>query len=147
MTASAPWRGATVPGGPLAYPARQRLHGAVSPCRRRGDEIARHSFLLDGEAIVTNDRGLTVFDLIRYQRHGGDAMLITFDLIELEGEDLAKLTLELERTRDPDEIARRSGTISRLLRRVDVRPGAPRPPSPREMYIRQLRQLDQGFGR
>jgi hypothetical protein len=41
-----------------------------------------------GEAIVTNDRGLAVFDLIRHKRHGADAMLLAFDLIELDGEDL-----------------------------------------------------------
>jgi hypothetical protein len=31
--------------------------------------LPAHSFLLDGEAIVTNDRGLAVFDLIRHKRH------------------------------------------------------------------------------
>ena len=34
------------------------------------------SFLLDGEAIVTDDRGLAVFDLIRHKRHGADAVLL-----------------------------------------------------------------------
>jgi ATP-dependent DNA ligase len=42
--------------------------------------LPAHSFLLDGEAIVTNDRGLAVFDLIRYQR--------------LEGEDLRRTPIE-----------------------------------------------------
>jgi len=46
-------------------------------------------FLLDGEAIVTNARGLAPFDLIRHKRHGGDVVLIAFDLIELDGEDCA----------------------------------------------------------
>src|SRR4029077_4654179 len=50
--------------------------------------LPAHSFLLDGEAIVTNHRGLGVFELIRRHRHGVDAVLIAFDLIELEGEDL-----------------------------------------------------------
>ena len=45
------------------------------------------SFLLDGEAIVTDDKGLAVFELIRRQRHGGAAVLCAFDLIELDGED------------------------------------------------------------
>jgi bifunctional non-homologous end joining protein LigD len=56
--------------------------------------LPAHSFLLDGEAIVTNDRGLAVFDLIRHRRHGGDAVLIAFDLIELEGEDLRRMPIE-----------------------------------------------------
>jgi bifunctional non-homologous end joining protein LigD len=61
------------------------------------DAITRlpaHSFLLDSEAIVTNERGLAVFDLIRHQRHGKDAVLIAFDLIELEGEDLRRTPIE-----------------------------------------------------
>jgi bifunctional non-homologous end joining protein LigD len=56
--------------------------------------LPAHSFLLDGETIVTNDRGLAVFDLIRQQRHGKDAVLIAFDLIELEGEDLRRTPIE-----------------------------------------------------
>jgi bifunctional non-homologous end joining protein LigD len=52
------------------------------------------SFLLDGEAIVTNAKGLAVFDLIRHKRHGGDAVLIAFDLIALDGEDLRRRPIE-----------------------------------------------------
>ncbi|MFZ3226467.1 MAG: DNA ligase [Xanthobacteraceae bacterium] len=46
------------------------------------------SFLIDGEAIVIDDRGLAVFELVRRARHGGVAVFCAFDLIELEGEDL-----------------------------------------------------------
>ena len=56
--------------------------------------LPARSFLLDSEAIVTNDRGLAVFDLIRHQRHGHDAVLLAFDLIELEGEDLRRMPIE-----------------------------------------------------
>jgi len=56
--------------------------------------LPAHSFLLDGEAIVTNERGLAVFDLIRHKRHGADAVLLAFDLIELEGEDLRRMPIE-----------------------------------------------------
>src|SRR5215472_5247381 len=56
--------------------------------------LPAHSFLLDGEAIVTNDRGLAVFDLIRHKRHGAAAVLIAFDLIEFEGEDLRRMPIE-----------------------------------------------------
>ncbi len=52
------------------------------------------SFLIDGEAIVTNECGLAVFDLIRQQRHGADALLIAFNLIELDGEDLRRTPIE-----------------------------------------------------
>jgi bifunctional non-homologous end joining protein LigD len=35
-----------------------------------------------------------VFDLIRHQRHGDEAVLVAFDLIELEGEDLRRMPIE-----------------------------------------------------
>ena len=56
--------------------------------------LPANSFLLDGEAIVTNERGLAVFDLIRHKRHGADAVLLAFDLIELDGEDLRRSPIE-----------------------------------------------------
>jgi bifunctional non-homologous end joining protein LigD len=56
--------------------------------------LPARSFLLDSEAIVTNERGLAVFDLIRRSRNGKDAVLIAFDLIELEGEDLRRTPIE-----------------------------------------------------
>jgi bifunctional non-homologous end joining protein LigD len=56
--------------------------------------LSARSFLLDGEAIVTNERGLAVFDLIRHKRHGADAVLLAFDLIELDGEDLRRTPIE-----------------------------------------------------
>jgi bifunctional non-homologous end joining protein LigD len=52
------------------------------------------SFLIDGEAIVTNDSGLAVFELIRRSRHGGSAVLCAFDLIELDGADLHRAPIE-----------------------------------------------------
>jgi bifunctional non-homologous end joining protein LigD len=56
--------------------------------------LPAHSFLIDGEAIVTNDDGLADFELIRRHRHGGRAVLCAFDLIELEGEDLRRAPIE-----------------------------------------------------
>jgi bifunctional non-homologous end joining protein LigD len=57
------------------------------------------SFLLDGEAIVTNHRGLAVFDLIRRNGHGRDAVLCAFDLIEFDGEDLRRTPIERRKER------------------------------------------------
>src|SRR5690349_5363609 len=51
-------------------------------------------FLIDGEAICTNGDGLAVFDLIRRERHGEHAVMIAFDLIELDGEDLRRWPIE-----------------------------------------------------
>ncbi len=52
------------------------------------------SFLIDGEAIVTDDKGLAVFELIRRARNGGAAVLCAFDLIELDGADLRRAPIE-----------------------------------------------------
>ena len=46
------------------------------------------SCALDGEAIVVNTDGLSVFDLIRYRQHDQAAVLCAFDLTELDGKDL-----------------------------------------------------------
>jgi bifunctional non-homologous end joining protein LigD len=62
-------------------------------------------FLLDGEAIVINERGLAVSDLIRHKHHGADAVLVAFDLIELDGEDLRRMPIE-ERKRKMAKLVR-----------------------------------------
>ncbi len=56
--------------------------------------LSARSFLIDGEAIVTNGDGLAMFDLIRRHRHGDAAVLCAFDLIELDGEDLRRSSIE-----------------------------------------------------
>jgi len=56
--------------------------------------LPAHSFLIDGEMIVTDETGLAVFDLIRRRRPECDAVLVAFDLIELEGKDLRRLPIE-----------------------------------------------------
>jgi bifunctional non-homologous end joining protein LigD len=52
------------------------------------------SCLIDGEAIVCDEDGLAVFDLIR--RHGALASAVhcAFDLLELDGRDLRREPLE-----------------------------------------------------
>jgi ATP dependent DNA ligase domain len=52
------------------------------------------SCLIDGEAIVCDENGLAVFELIR--RHGtiASAMHCAFDLLELDGEDLRRQPVE-----------------------------------------------------
>src|ERR1051325_10909357 len=52
------------------------------------------SCLIDGEAIVCNESGLAVFELIR--RHGAlaSAVLCAFDLLELDGRDLRREPIE-----------------------------------------------------
>jgi bifunctional non-homologous end joining protein LigD len=52
------------------------------------------SCLIDGEAIVCDDNGLAVFELIR--RHGAIATAVhcAFDLLELDGNDLRRQPIE-----------------------------------------------------
>jgi bifunctional non-homologous end joining protein LigD len=53
--------------------------------------LPARSFLIDGEAIVTNGNELAVFDLIRRKRNGGAGVLIAFDLIKLMSHSITVL--------------------------------------------------------
>ena len=57
------------------------------------------SCLIDGEAIVSNEAGLAVFELIRRARHGAQAVLCAFDLLELDGVDLRRLPIQQRKDR------------------------------------------------
>jgi bifunctional non-homologous end joining protein LigD len=52
------------------------------------------SCFIDGEAIVVDERGVSVFDLLRYRRHDNIAVLCAFDLIEVDGKDLRGVPIE-----------------------------------------------------
>jgi bifunctional non-homologous end joining protein LigD len=52
------------------------------------------SCLIDGEAIVVDERGLSAFDLLRSWRHDHAAVLCAFDVIEVDGKDLRGLPLK-----------------------------------------------------
>jgi ATP-dependent DNA ligase len=45
------------------------------------------SCVIDGEAIVCDDNGLAVFDLIRGHATNASAILCAFDLLEVNGEE------------------------------------------------------------
>jgi bifunctional non-homologous end joining protein LigD len=64
------------------------------------------SCFIDGEAIVVDESGLSVFELIRYRQHNDAAVLCAFDLIELDGKDLRLSPIE-ERKRTLAELLRR----------------------------------------
>jgi bifunctional non-homologous end joining protein LigD len=65
------------------------------------------SCVVDGEAIVVDENGLSVFDLIRYRRQDHAVTLCAFDLLELDGEDLRRMPIEV-----------RKATLKGLLRRT-----------------------------
>jgi bifunctional non-homologous end joining protein LigD len=76
--------------------------------------LPARSFLIDGEAIVTNGDGLAVFDLIRHKRHGDAAVLCAFDLVELDGEDLRRSSIEY-RKRKLAKLVTRSAHLGIVL--------------------------------
>ena len=66
-------------------------------------EAAQHlvrakSFLIDGEAVIVGDDGMSDFRALRSKRRGHEAVLYAFDLIEHDGDDLCSLSL-LQRKR------------------------------------------------
>ena len=52
------------------------------------------SCLIDGEAIVCDENGLAVFELIRGHDSKTSAVLCAFDLLELDGKDLRRRPIE-----------------------------------------------------
>ncbi len=70
--------------------------------------LPARSCVIDGEAIICDDIGLAVFELIRRRRSRLDAVLCAFDLIELDGTD---------HRREP--IEKRERLLQRLLRGAD----------------------------
>ena len=66
------------------------------------------SFLIDGEAVCCDDKGIAVFDKLRQRRNEWSVFLVAFDLLELNGRDLR---------REPIEI--RKAELARLLRNAE----------------------------
>jgi ATP-dependent DNA ligase len=99
--------------------ARRNMAGAVRLITRNGNDFTRRfpfiamavaqlrvqSCVIDSEAIVCDDSGLAVFELIRQYRTHASAVHCAFDLLELDGEDLRRLPIE-----------RRKARLAKLLR-------------------------------
>ena len=81
--------------------------------------LPARSCIVDCEAIVCNDDGLSVFDLIRYRRKDHHASLCAFDLLELNGQDLRDRPLE-ERKAALKMLLRRSHPGIAYNRHFDV---------------------------
>jgi bifunctional non-homologous end joining protein LigD len=58
------------------------------------ESLPVRSCFIDGEAIVVDANGLSVFDLLRYRQHDNAAVLCAFDLIEVDGADLRRTPIE-----------------------------------------------------
>ena len=57
------------------------------------NSLTATSFVIDGEAVILRDDGVYDFNALRNTGHGGEVILIAFDLIELNGDDLRKRPL------------------------------------------------------
>jgi bifunctional non-homologous end joining protein LigD len=64
--------------------------------------LRSRSCIIDGEAVACDKNGVASFNLVRYRRHDESVFLYTFDVIELNGDDLRhdpletrKVTLEM----------------------------------------------------
>jgi bifunctional non-homologous end joining protein LigD len=75
--------------------------------------------IVDCEAIVCNDDGLSVFDLIRYLRKDYLVSLCAFDLLELNGQDFRPQSLE-ERKAELKMLLRKSHPGIAYNRHFDV---------------------------
>jgi len=116
-----PSKAAQPPSGPLwvheikpdAYRLMVRRDGARVRCFTRNGydwadrfpaiveaalRIKAQSFLIDGEAVIVGDDGMSDFRALRSKRRGHEAVLYAFDLIEHDGDDLCSLSL-LQRKR------------------------------------------------
>ena len=71
------------------------------------ESLPVRSCVIDGEAIVVNEDGLSIFDILRYRLRDDAAVLCAFDLIEADGVDLRRQPLE-----------RRKATLAELLYNV-----------------------------
>jgi len=56
--------------------------------------LPARSCVIDGEAIVCDENGLAVFDLMRGHGSNASAVLCAFDLLELDGKDLRRRPIE-----------------------------------------------------
>jgi len=59
-----------------------------------GESLPVQSCFIDGEAVVVDHNGLSVFELLRYRQNDGAAVLCAFELIELDGKNLRKEPIE-----------------------------------------------------
>jgi len=81
--------------------------------------LPARSCIVDCEAIVCNDDGLSVFDMVRYRRKDHLVSLCAFDLLELNGQDMRDRPLE-ERKAALKMLLRRSHPGIAYNRHFDV---------------------------
>jgi bifunctional non-homologous end joining protein LigD len=76
--------------------------------RQAAHALRATSFLLDGEAVNCNEDLFPDFNTLRHRRNDRTVFLYAFDLIELDGRDLRRETIET-----------RKAALVKLLRKAD----------------------------
>ena len=61
------------------------------------NKLKARSCLIDGEAVCCNEHGVPAFEMLRHRSNDQDVVLIAFDLLELDGDDLRREPLEVRK--------------------------------------------------
>ena len=86
------------------------------------------SCIIDGEAVACDDKGVALFDLIRYRRHDDSTFLYASDLIELNCDDCGAIRLRSARLRSHPSWPRPVlASDSTSTWRATARPSSPTP--------------------
>jgi ATP-dependent DNA ligase len=80
------------------------------------------SCIIDGEALACDGNGMPTFDRIRYRGHDGSVFLYTFELIELNGDDLRTDPLEIRKATLANVLAKVVGERPSLERGIGQAP-------------------------
>jgi bifunctional non-homologous end joining protein LigD len=73
--------------------------------------LRSRSCIIDGEAVVCDDDGVTSINLVRYRHHDESIFLYAFDLIELNGDDLRRDPLEGRNDKFAARLAKEQDTV------------------------------------
>ena len=61
------------------------------------NKLKARSCLIDGEAVCCNEHGMPSFEKLRHRSNDQDVVLVAFDLLELDGNDLRREPLEVRK--------------------------------------------------
>ena len=84
--------------------------------------LQSRSCIIDGEAVACDDNGMANFNRIRYRHHDENVFLYAFDLIELDGDDLRHVPLNVRKTMLAHVLARAAPGL-RLNEHLDEEDG------------------------
>jgi len=81
-------------------------NGTVASESDRRDHFKVRSWLIDGEVVCCDERGLARFDVLRRRRNEAVVFLYAFELLELDGTTCAESRSRSARRRSPASCAR-----------------------------------------